>query len=244
MPVRILLLGGTTEARVLADALADEHQVTSSLAGRLRSPELPDGEVRVGGFGGVEGLTAYLTEHRIDALVDATHPFAATMTQHAFDAAKAAGIPSLVLHRPSWPRDEGYVVVPDVDGAVEALPRAARVFLTIGRQHVGAFAHCDSFFLVRAIERPRRLPGRHVLLLERGPFTAADERELMERHQIDVLVTKDSGSLATVAKLEAARALGVQVILIERPALPVGADVVPTVERALAWVAGLPAQSG
>lgn len=233
--MRILLLGGTAEARALVPLLA-RHQVVTSLAGRISDPALPEGEVRVGGFGGPEGLARWLRDQRIEAVVDATHPFASTITGNAQLAAREAGVPAVVLRRPGFRLREEYVVVPDVHAAAAAIPAGSRVFLTIGRQQVAAFAHVDAWFLVRSIERPGVLPGRHVLVLEQGPFTVGAEAELMERHAIDVLVTKDSGG-PTAAKLAAADRLGVRVIVVERPPLPVDATVVETVGDVVDWVA-------
>lgn len=234
------MLGGTTEARALAGALTG-HAVVSSLAGRVTSPTLPDGEVRIGGFGGVAGLATYLRSEGIEAVVDATHPFAQHITEHAYAAAREVGVPHVVLRRPGFVRREEYAVVPDVHAAAAAIAPGARVFLTIGRQQVAAFAHVDAWFLVRAIDPPAALPPRHVVLLERGPFPLEHEQELMLAHAIDTLVTKDSGGSATSGKLDAAAGLGVRVIMVERPPLPEGVESVATVEEAQAWVAG---QSG
>jgi precorrin-6A/cobalt-precorrin-6A reductase len=233
--VRILLLGGTSEARRLATLLAG-HDVVSSLAGRVSGPTLPEGEVRLGGFGGTDGLAAYLRNGHFDAVVDATHPFAATISQHAYDAARDAGVRHVLLRRPGFRLREEYVVVPDVHGAAEAIAPGARVFLTIGRQQVAAFVHVDAWFLVRAIDPPTVLPGRHVLLQERGPFSLPGELDLMRRHAIDTLVTKDSGGDATEAKLVAADELGVRVVVVARPPAPDGATVVESVDDVLAWV--------
>lgn len=233
--VRILLLGGTTEARALADRL-DDHEVVSSLAGRVVRPELPAGEVRVGGFGGAEGLATWLRAERIEAVVDATHPFASTITANAYAAARQVGVPHLVLRRPGFPLREEYAVVPDVHGAAAMITPQSHVFLTIGRQQVAAFVHVDAWFLVRAIDPPTVLPPRHVLVLERGPFTVADEVDLMRRHAVDTLVTKDSGGDATAAKLDAAEELGVRVVVVARPPLPEGALAVETVEDVVRFV--------
>lgn len=230
--VRILLLGGTAEARALASRL-DGHDVVSSLAGRVSSPVLPDGEVRVGGFGGVAGLTAYLRD--FDAVVDATHPFAARITANAAAAAREAGVRHLVLRRPGFALREEYAVVPDVHAAADAIDPGSRVFLTIGRQEVAAFSHVDAWFLVRAIDPPSKLPAHHVLLLDRGPFTPDDEREIMQRHKVDTLVTKDSGGSATAPKLAVADLLGIRVVVVARPPAPEGATVVETVEDVVAW---------
>lgn len=231
--MRILLLGGTTEARALADELS-EHDVISSLAGRVRQPVLPAGEVRLGGFGGADGMAAWLREQRIDAVVDATHPFAETITRNAYAAAREVGVPHLLLRRPGFPLRPEYDVVPDVHAAAAAIPAGARVFLTVGRQQVSAFVHVDAWFLVRAIDPPTVMPPRHVVLLERGPFEMDGEIELMARHRINLLVTKNSGGEATSAKLRAARALDVPVVMIERPELPEGVDVVEDVGGVLA----------
>lgn len=237
--MRILLLGGTSEARELATRLGDAgHEVVSSLAGRVTTPSLPDGEVRVGGFGGPAGLASYLAEEEVDALVDATHPFAEHISANAFAAAEKTGTRHLLLRRPGFPLREEYIVVPDVHAAAEVLPPGATVFLTIGRQHVSAFVHADARFVIRAIDPPSVLPKHHVLLLERGPFSLEAEIELMQRHGVDTLVTKDSGGAATAAKLEAAAQLGIEVIVVARPPVPDGAEVVGTVEDVMHRVAG------
>lgn len=234
--VRILLLGGTAEARALVTKL-DGHDVVSSLAGRVVRPVLPVGEVRVGGFGGADALADWLREQRIGAVVDATHPFAATITSHAYAAAREVGLPHVVLRRPGFPPRERYDVVPDMHAAAAAITPGAHVFLTIGRQQVAAFTHVDAWFLIRAIDAPTVLPPRHVLLLDRGPFSFGDELELMQRHHVDTLVTKDSGGDATIAKLDAADELGVRVVMVARPPLPEGVTTVETVDEAVAWVA-------
>jgi precorrin-6A/cobalt-precorrin-6A reductase len=236
-PRRVLVLGGTAEARTLADALAAEPDVvvTTSLAGRTRDPRLPAGAVRTGGFGGVDGLGAALTG--IDLLVDATHPFAARMTEHAAAAAARTGTPLVVLRRPGWVEGPGddWRRVPTTGAAAAAVVGCARVFLAIGRQGVGEFVHLDAWFLVRAIEPPDVLPPRSELVLARGPFALDDERALLRRHRVDVVVAKDSGG-ATEAKLVAARELGVPVVLVDRPPLPEGVRVVADVAAALAVV--------
>jgi precorrin-6A/cobalt-precorrin-6A reductase len=226
-PRRVLVLGGTAEARELADALADAPDVvvTTSLAGRTRDPRLPAGDVRTGGFGGVEGLAAALAD--VDLLVDATHPFATRMTEHAAAAAARTGTPLVVLRRPGWVEgpDDDWRRVPTTGAAAAAVVGYGRVFLAIGRQGVGEFLDVDAWFLVRAIEAPDVLPARSELVLARGPFALDDERELLRRHDIDVVVAKDSGG-ATEAKLVAAREVGIPVVLIDRPPLPAGVTVV------------------
>lgn len=210
----------------------------SSLAGRVRDPILPAGVVRVGGFGGAEGLAAWLRDEKIDAVVDATHPFAARITRNAYAAAREVGVRHVVLRRPGFPIHPEYDVVPDVHAAASAIPAGSKVFLTIGRQQVSAFIHADAWFLVRAIDPPSVMPPRHIVLLERGPFDVAGEIELMRRHRIDLLVTKNSGGDATAAKLTAARELDINVVMIDRPALPDGAQAVADADGVLARLRG------
>ncbi len=232
--LRVLVLGGTAEARELAGRLP----VISSLAGRTSEPRRPVGEVRIGGFGGPDGLAAYLRAERIEALVDATHPFAARISANAAAAAEATGVPLLVLCRPGWvagPGDDWHRV-PDLATAAAVLPRLGhRVFLTTGRQGIAAFAGLDGcWFLARSVEPPAApVPSRLEVLLDRGPFTLDGERRLLAEHRIDVLVSKDSGGPA--AKLAAARERGIPVLLVDRPpSRPAAA--VATVDEALAWL--------
>ncbi|MEU3567152.1 cobalt-precorrin-6A reductase [Kitasatospora sp. NPDC036755] len=238
----VLILGGTTEGRTLAAELAPTaHRVTSSLAGRVARPRLPAGEVRIGGFGGAEGLADWLRAERVDAVVDATHPFAAGISRNAALAAAATGVPLLVLRRPGFTRVDGdhWLPVPSLAAAAELLPRRGeRVFLTIGRQGVAAFAHLDGVhFLARSVDPPEPpLPPSFEVLLDRGPFTIEGEEALLRRHDIDVLVTKDSGGAATSAKLTAARGLRLPVVIVERPPVPDGVPVVPDVPGALHWL--------
>lgn len=230
--LRVLVLGGTAEARALADALVEQgNAVTTSMAGRTRDPRLPAGDVRTGGFGGVDGLAAALDG--VDVLLDATHPFAAVITDHAHAAAARTGTPLVVLRRPGWAPGPGddWRRVPDLDAAAAHVD-GHRVLLAIGRQGVGAFTGADAWFLVRAIEAPDVLPARAELLLARGPFALDDERDLLARHRIGLVVAKDSGG-ATEAKLVAARERGVPVVLVDRPPVPPGVTVVPDVAGAL-----------
>jgi len=244
--MRLLILGGTGEARELAAALSAVPglSVVSSLAGRVGDLRLPAGELRVGGFGGAAGLAAWLRTERVDAVIDATHPFAARMTASAIEASRSAGVPLLVLRRPGWepvPGDRWYWV-DSLSEAAAALDRE-RVFLTIGRQGVASFASRDSqWFLIRCVVPPAPpLPARHEVLLDRGPFTVDGERTLLRRHEIGLLVTKDSGGPMTAAKLTAARELGLPVVVVRRPPLPVSAGpVVSTVADAVAWVTTSP----
>ncbi|WP_448642209.1 cobalt-precorrin-6A reductase [Geodermatophilus sp. URMC 63] len=239
MTDRVLVLGGTGEARALAAALvADGVDVLSSLAGRVADPRLPRGEVRVGGFGGADGLAAWLAGHRPRAVVDATHPFAARITANAAAAAARTGIPLLRLQRPGWTPGSGdrWTYVDSLAAAADAVRDAGTVLLTTGRQGVGAFAGLTGRVVVRCIDPPEEpLPAGAVLLLARGPFTVADEVALMRGHGVDVVVTKDSGGAMTEAKLVAARQLGLPVVLVRRPPLPSGAEVAATVAEARAW---------
>ncbi len=241
---RILILGGTGEARDLAERLhAEGIPVISSLAGRVARPRLPVGEVRVGGFGGPVALAAWLARERIAAVADATHPFAERISASATQAAATAGIPLLRLERPGWSEREGdrWTWVDDLAGAAALLgpPPAglgARVLLTTGRQGLPAFAGiADAWFLIRCVDPPDPpLPPHHELLLDRGPYTLAGELNLIDTHALDLVVTKDSGGPLTVAKLDAARARGLPVIVVRRPARPDVARV-ETVDAALAW---------
>ncbi|MFE6050392.1 cobalt-precorrin-6A reductase [Kitasatospora sp. NPDC056446] len=242
----LLILGGTTEGRTLAAALDGRPglRVTSSLAGRVAHPRLPAGQVRIGGFGGPEGLADWLRAERVDAVVDATHPFAAGISQNAALAAAATGVPLLVLRRPGFTAVDGdrWLPVPSLAAAAEQLPRRGeRVFLTTGRQGIAAFAHLDGVhFLARAVDPPEPpLPPSFELLLDRGPFTLDGERALLRERGIDMLVTKDSGGAATAPKLTAARELRLPVVIVRRPPVPDGVPVVPDVEGAVRWL-GLP----
>jgi precorrin-6A/cobalt-precorrin-6A reductase len=240
MTGKVLLLGGTAEARRLAEALtADGVDVVSSLAGRTADPVLPPGEVRIGAFGGAEGLADWLRAHPVRAVVDATHPFAAAMTAHAAEAAAATGTPVLRLQRPGWREQPGddWRWVDSLEAAAEAVAGFAHVFLTTGRTGLGAFAGLTQEVLVRSVDPPEPpLPSRTTVILERGPFTVDDELTLMREHAVDVVVTKDSGSSLTEAKLTAARQLGLRVVVVRRPPLPAGMPVVETVEETLAWL--------
>ncbi|SPM42288.1 Precorrin-6x reductase [Mycobacterium numidiamassiliense] len=240
--MRVLLLGGTGEARALAKALHRHVDIVSSLAGRVPDPALPVGPVRIGGFGGVDGLKRWLRDEGIDAVVDATHPFAATMTAHAAEACDALRVPHLVLARPAW--DPGAAIVVKSDAkAAEAIAEQgySRIFLTTGRTGVGAFTGSDAWFLIRAVTEPdsASLPRSHQLLLSRGPYYYDDEFALLQTHRIDALVTKNSGGNMTRAKLDAAVALDVPVVMVARPPAPHGVKTVGSVNQAADWVAGL-----
>lgn len=235
----MLVLGGTGEARDLAAALAARPglRVTLSLAGRTRAPLLPACAVRVGGFGGAAGLADWLRAEGVGALVDATHPFARTISANAAAAAVAAGVPLVVLERPPWEARPGddWIRVPDMAAAASALgPAPRRVFLAVGRQEVAAFRGAPwRRCLVRSIEAPAPgdLPEGAEVLLARGPFPEAEERALLAGRGIEVVVAKNSGGAATYGKIAAARALGLPVVMVDRAARPGAAA---TVAEALA----------
>ncbi|NUP15732.1 MAG: cobalt-precorrin-6A reductase [Streptomyces sp.] len=239
-PRHILILGGTTEARELAAELAAHPgiHVTTSLAGRVTRPGAVEGDVRIGGFGGAEGLADWLRAGHVDTVVDATHPFAESITANAARAARATGVPAVVLRRPGWrpgPGDRWHEAA-SLDEAAALLPGLGnRVFLTTGRLGLAAFAHLtDLHFVVRSVDPPEPpMPPHTEVLLARGPFTPADETALLHEHRIDVLVTKDSGGAATSAKLTAARRLARPVVVVRRPPLPAGVEAVPDVAGVL-----------
>jgi precorrin-6A/cobalt-precorrin-6A reductase len=246
--VRVLILGGTAEARELAGLLHGRPGVwcMSSLAGRVKHPRLPVGEVRVGGFGGPDGLATWLREHRLDVVVDATHPYAATMRLTSVRAAGMAGVGHLRLERDGWTAQPGdhWHRVPDMRSAAALLSGlGSRVFLTTGRQSLDGFAHLsDMWFLARVVDEPDAVPPNVHLILDRGPYTVDGELELLTSNRIDVLVTKDSGGEYTVAKLVAARALALPVVMIDRPEPVATPAVVRTADEAVAWL-GLAAQA-
>ena len=237
----VLILGGTGEARRLAEALTGGSRVISSLAGRVADPVLPPGEVRVGGFGGPAGLAAYVRQTRVDVVVDATHPFAARISA----SAAAAGVPLVVLRRPGWVAGDGdeWHRVPTLDAAAAYIAASPyeRVFLTTGRQGLGAFASLeDRWFLVRSVDpvappHPPRLES----ILDRGPFTVGGETALLTSYDIRLLVTKDSGGTMTAAKLAAARSLRLPVLMVDRPPVTPGVPVVASVTDALTHLRGL-----
>ena len=240
---RILILGGTTEARRLAERLAErvDVAVTVSLAGRTTAPAAHAVQVRVGGFGGAVGLGQYLTTERVDALIDATHPYAAIISANAADAAAATRVPLLALRRPPWvplPGDR-WIEVADTAAAVQALGESPRrVFLAFGRGEIRTFARAPQHhYLVRSVEPvdpPLAVPHASYIT-GRGPFTESDDRALLAAHAIDLVVAKNSGGTATYGKIAAARALGLPVIMLRRPALP-EVPTVETIEDALTWL--------
>ncbi|GIF66644.1 precorrin-6A reductase [Asanoa ishikariensis] len=239
----VLILGGTTEARELAGLLVgDNLTVVTSYAGRTTDPRKPPGETRSGGFGGAAGLRDWLAARRPAILVDATHPFAETVSAHA---AAVHGVPRLRLARPGWTEAPGdrWLRVASLDRAADLLPVTGhRALITTGRQRIATFTTHPAcaglpLLLVRCVEPPEDddLPGNVHLVLDRGPFTLDHERDLLEAHEIDVVVAKDSGGGATRAKLDAARERGIPVILVDRPRT-VAMPTVPTPTEAAAWV--------
>jgi precorrin-6A/cobalt-precorrin-6A reductase len=223
--VKVLILGGTGEARELAAFLvARGHEVTTALAGRTSEPLLPAGTVRMGGFGGATGLATYLRALAFDRLVDATHPYADEISANAVYAARQTGVPLVRLARPPWPEPAGsrWHHVASPTGAAEALPSGARVLVTSGHDGLERLlARDDCRFVVRLIEPPASaLPTHAVLLIARPPYRLEDERELLARERITHLVSKNSGGHQTATKLDAARELGIEVIIIDRPGLP------------------------
>ncbi|MGH7045489.1 MAG: cobalt-precorrin-6A reductase [Stellaceae bacterium] len=241
------MLGGTSEGFALARVLGDESglRVVSSLAGVTSNPRLPRGKVRIGGFGGIDGLSAYLRDNRIGIVVDATHPFAATIGGNAETACHRVGVPLLRLERPVWTPGHGdrWIEVADWAEAAAVVARTARrVLLAVGRREVAAFATlAQIWFLVRAVEAPDPMPGfeQAELLLARGPFSRDDERRLLIAHRVDTIVCRNSGGSAAKAKLVAARELGLQVVLRRRPPRPGSLPCAASVSEAAAWVRAL-----
>ncbi|MEH2245340.1 cobalt-precorrin-6A reductase [Nostoc sp.] len=241
--IRVLILGGTGDAAELAAKIATIQglEAITSLAGRTREPSVPLGDLRVGGFGGVAGLATYLGVMQIDLLIDATHPFATQISLNAADAATEVGVPRLMLIRPPWEKasDDRWIEVDSVGAAATCLQnQAQRVFLTVGRQELAAFAHLEKiWFLMRMIDPPTddALVQLGMILCDRGPFTLNNERQILIDHKIDTIVSKNSGGDATKPKILAARELGVKVVMVNRPAIPPG-EQVTDVDGALAWV--------
>jgi len=241
----ILILGGTAEARELATLLDDAGtRFMSSLAGRVARPRLPVGAVHIGGFGGVPGLRSFLLENRVSAVVDATHPFAQGMTANAVAACAADGVPLLRLERPGWsdsPGADSWEWVDDHDAAAAAAARLGRhPFLTVGRQSLDRFVGplAEHSTLVRAVDEPAiALPTSWTMLLSRGPYLIEDERALFDEHDVDLLVTKDSGGSYTWSKMQVAAERGATVVIVRRGPDPAGVEVVSDPQSAADWVA-------
>jgi precorrin-6A/cobalt-precorrin-6A reductase len=240
---RILILGGTAEARQLAERLAGraDLEVTLSLAGRTAAPAAQPVPVRVGGFGGAEGLAKYLIGERIDALIDATHPYANVISANAGAAARRSGVQLVALRRPPWIKVavDRWVEVNDVRAAVRALGQTPRrVFVALGRNELAPFREAPQhYYLIRSVDPvdpPLPLP-RVGYVTGRGPFGEADDHALLTQHRIDVVVAKNSGGTATYGKIAAARALGIDVIILRRPPPPDGVAV-ETIEDAITWL--------
>ena len=245
---RLLILGGTGEAAALARAVlarfGDAIEMTTALAGRTRHPGPVPGMVRIGGFGGAPGLADYLRSARIDRVIDATHPFAADISSAARLACDQLRVPRLMLLRPAWRRHplDRWIEVDSIEAAAQIVGRVGRrALLTVGASEIAAFATANGVrFVVRMIDPPReRLPLRfHQVVLGRGPFALAEERHLLQRHAVEVLVCKASGGGATEAKLVAARELSLPVIMVRRPPVERGLSV-DSIEGALDWLVGL-----
>ncbi len=246
----LLILGGTSEAVRLAEMAVERFgtslRIISSLAGRTTAPATPAGEVRSGGFGGVTGLRDYLAAEQISLLVDATHPFAAQISDQAATACTQAGVPRVVLERPMWPQEAGddWRIVADATeaartvGSLVAEDPTLGVLLTVGHNDLAQFAGiAGGRWVVRTIEAPDDVRPDATVLKQRGPFQLAGERRLFEQHGIGVLVTRASGGAATAAKLTAARERGIPVVMIDRPPSPPG-PCVDSVGQAIAWISG------
>jgi precorrin-6A/cobalt-precorrin-6A reductase len=241
-PLRVLILGGTTDANRLAAAIAGDTRLDPilSYAGRTENPKRPPIAWRVGGFGGVDGLVNYLRSEKIARVVDATHPFAAQMSAHAIAACAATNVPLLALERAPWPRTPGdrWIEVDDFAAAAQALGATARrVFLGIGRTQLAPFAsHPQHFYLVRLVDRPRApLPLQAEVIVARGPFDLAGDRAMLIEHRIEIVVARDAGGDSASAKIEAARELDLPVVMVRRPFIP-EREKVESVTEVLRWL--------
>jgi precorrin-6A/cobalt-precorrin-6A reductase len=239
--IKVLILGGTSEALELTAKLSviPDVELIVSLAGRTRQSVKPSsGEIRIGGFGGQAGLIEYLQSQHINVLIDATHPFAAQISWNAAKAAIATNIPYLMVIRPAWIEtlEDQWIEVENVASAAQIIPAIAqRVFLSIGRQELTPFVNVPKvWFLMRSIDPPDLEIPKGKLLLDRGPFSLQQERQLLQEYQIDAIVSKNSGGDATYAKIIAARELEIPVVMVQRPAMPI-AEKVTDVDRAVAW---------
>ena len=242
----VLLLGGTFDAHVLSTRLhAAGVPAVYSYAGATQTRRTPALPTRVGGFGGVAGLVQYLRENRISHVIDATHPFAAQMSSHAIEACAALGVPLLAMERPAWQAQAGdrWTTVADMPAAASALPQdGSTVFLAIGRKQLAAFAPCAGghHFVLRVVDAPEEpfpLPAANCeLVIARGPFQLADELTLLRQHRVSRIVSKNAGGPDTYAKIEAARQLGLPVVMVERPRLP-ARTLCETPDEAMQWLA-------
>jgi len=243
MSPTLLILGGTTEATALAQLVADRGiDATLSFAGRVARPNPPPIPMRIGGFGGAEGLADYLRAERITHVIDATHPFAAQMSRNAVAACDMTGVPLIALTRPAWtaaPADH-WQRVADIPAAVAELAGSPRrILLAVGRMHLEAFAaQPQHFYLLRLVDPPQSPPSlpRHQVIVSRGPFTLEDDMALMQEHAIELVVSKNAGGSGARAKIDAARALGLPVLMIDRPAMPERKEA-GSPEAVLDWIA-------
>jgi precorrin-6A/cobalt-precorrin-6A reductase len=242
---KVLILGGTGDAVKLAAKLATipETEVISSLAGRTKKPSALVGQVRIGGFGGAEGLANYLQQNSIDILIDATHPCAGQITHNGAIASHIANIPHLMLVRPQWKRVTGdnWIEVESVEAAAKAIPESVnRIFITSGRQQLEPFLqrshiYPDTWYLMRSIDPPEIQLPNSKMLLDRGPFSLEQERKLLRDYQIQAIVSKNSGGDATYAKIIAARELAIPIVMVQRPVMPEG-EKGTSIEEAIAWL--------
>jgi len=235
---KILILGGTTEAAALATAFAElPVKAITSLAGRTSNPAKLRGAVRSGGFGGIDGLASYLDCEGIDLVIDATHPYAVRISQNAVQAASKCNIPLVRLERPAWQKQPGdrWIDVSDEAEAASAVPSGERVFLALGRQHIASFAkRADVHFVLRMIDPPETAlpPDCELILARPGDFAA--ERQFLENHKIGLIVSRNSGGTVSYPKIEAARALGLPVMMISRPPV-IARNIVVSPEDAIAF---------
>ena len=246
MQTHLLILGGTTEATALAHHIAKtDVKAIISYAGRVERIRPQPIEKRIGGFGGVDGLARYISDNQISHVIDATHPFAARMSHNAVEACHQTGTPLAALTRPAWVKESGdkWHHVPDINGAVQALDSMARtprrIMLAIGRMHIDQFTcQPNHFYLLRLVDAPDEAPdfADYALAVSRGPFTFEADKALLEQHQIDLVISKNAGGKGAYAKIEAARALGLEVIMIDRPALPDRTELHSS-EAVMSWLA-------
>ena len=242
MPHNLLILGGTTEASALADYIAKtDVKATISYAGRVARVRPQPIPKRIGGFGGVAGLVDYIRAEHITHIVDATHPFASQMSHNAIAACQQTNIPLVALTRPAWQKQPGdkWHEVPDIAAAATALPQEKRrIMLAIGRMHLREFYHRpEHFYLLRLVDAPEVPPAFPETIIEvsRGPFTTDNDMALMTEHKIDLIVAKNAGGKGAYAKIAAARALGIEVVMITRPAIT-GRDEVASAEEVYHWL--------